>query len=181
MISTNFIKGTGLKKIPNRGSSKLKLPSERKDFIAAMRTLWRDEEAEYKGKYSEFTPVRCYPKPKAPNGPPVLVGGIGSPYVYRRVAEWGDGWIPLIADMAAFEEGMEKLNIACEGVGRDMATVDVTIFGMSGQWRRGDEIRQLEKGGANRVVIWINAQDSEGAIREMEALAIVKASVSPES
>ena len=142
-----------------------------KDFIAAMRTLWKDEEAVYKGKYAEFSPVRCYPKPNAPNGPPVLVGGIGSPYVYRRVAEWGDGWIPLIADMAAFEEGMKKLTSACEGVGRDIATVDVTIFGMSGQWRRRDQTRQLEKGGANRVVIWINARDSRGAIQEMEALA----------
>ena len=142
-----------------------------KDFIAAMRTLWKDEEAEYKGKYVEFSPVRCYPKPSEKNGPPVLVGGIGSPYVYRRVAEWGDGWIPLIADMAAFEEGMDKLTGACEGVGRDMATVDVTIFGMSGQWRRRDQTRQLEKGGANRVVIWINARDSQGAIQEMEALA----------
>ena len=76
-----------------------------------------------------------------------------------------------IAAMAAFEEGMKKLTSACEGVGRDMATVDVTIFGMSGQWRCSGQTRQLKKGGANRVIIWTKARDSRGAIQEMEALA----------
>ena len=74
-----------------------------------MRVQWQDEEAEYPGKYIEFTPMQCYPKPARKTGPPVLVGVLGSPYVYSRVAEWADGWIPLVTDMAAFYEGMDKL------------------------------------------------------------------------
>ena len=47
-----------------------------KDFIAAMRVLWQEDEPEYRGKYTEFPPVHCYPKPARPAGPPVLVGGV---------------------------------------------------------------------------------------------------------
>lgn len=142
-----------------------------KDFIAAMRSLWQDDEAEYRGKYAEFSPVYCYPKPARQSGPPVLVGGIGSPYVYRRVAEWGDGWIPLIADMTAFHDGMEKLKRACEAVGRDMDTVDITVFGGPGQWRKGEELAELERGGANRVTLWINAFETEAMLGDLDSLA----------
>lgn len=142
-----------------------------KDFIAAMRVLWQDEEAEYQGKYVEFTPVRCYPKPARKAGPPVLVGGNSSPYVYRRVAEWGDGWIPLVADLAAFRAGMDKLKRACDAVGRDVGTLDITVFGSFGQWHTGEEIAALEQAGANRVTLWINAFDAEQTINEMESLA----------
>lgn len=142
-----------------------------KDFIAAMRTLWQDDESAYSGKYAEFSPVKCYPKPARKSGPPVLVGGAGSPYVYRRVAEWGDGWIPVVADLAAFREGMDKLKAACDGAGRDIGTLDITIFGSPGQWRTSEEIAALEKNGANRVTIWINAFETEESLTEMEVLA----------
>ena len=34
-----------------------------KDHILAMKALWTQEESEYQGKYVNFPPVRCFPKP----------------------------------------------------------------------------------------------------------------------
>ena len=142
-----------------------------KDFIASMRALWQDGESEYSGKYIVFSPVHCYPKPARKEGPPVLLGGITSPYVYRRVAEWGDGWAPLVPDISAFEAGMDKLKQACDGAGRDMNSLDLTVFGMTGQWRTADDVSALENAGANRTTIWLNATATEDIVTEMEALA----------
>src|SRR3546814_4444986 len=34
-----------------------------KDHVAAMKVLWQDDVSEYHGKYVDFPPVRCFPKP----------------------------------------------------------------------------------------------------------------------
>lgn len=66
---------------------------------------------------------------------------------------------------------MEKLKRACDAVGRDSGTLDITIFGGPGQWRSGEEVAQLERGGATRVTIWLNAFETEGTLTDLESLA----------
>ena len=39
------------------------------ETVAAMRALWRDDEAAYHGEYVDFDPVWLYPKPKQAGGP----------------------------------------------------------------------------------------------------------------
>ena len=45
-----------------------------REYIAAMRQLWTKDEASFAGQYVKFSPVRFYPKPKQPGGPPILIG-----------------------------------------------------------------------------------------------------------
>jgi hypothetical protein len=66
---------------------------------------------------------------------------------------------------------MDKLKQACDGAGRDMNSLDLTVFGMTGQWRKADDVSALEKAGANRTTIWLNANATEDIVTEMEALA----------
>jgi hypothetical protein len=73
--------------------------------------------------------------------------------------------------VATFREGIDKVKAACDGVGRDISTLDITVFGSPGQWRTGEDIAALGKSGANRVTIWINAFETEESLKEMEALA----------
>jgi alkanesulfonate monooxygenase SsuD/methylene tetrahydromethanopterin reductase-like flavin-dependent oxidoreductase (luciferase family) len=68
--------------------------SQVKDYIAAMKVLWREEISEYQGRYVDFPPVRCFPKPARKPHPPILIGSVSSPHALKRVAEWGDGWLP---------------------------------------------------------------------------------------
>ena len=79
--------------------------------IRAMKEIWANDIAEFHGKFVEFDPLWCWPKPAQRGGPKVLIGGGVIPEtIARRVVGLGDGWIPLDgghdleAPMAAIRE-----------------------------------------------------------------------------
>jgi probable F420-dependent oxidoreductase len=145
--------------------------SQVKDYIAAMKALWRDEMSEYHGRYIEFPAVRCYPKPASKPHPPVLIGSVNNPRALKRVAEWGDGWIPVVTSIKEFADGVAKIKTMAKEGGRDGNTLDFTAFGITGQWQTPAEIREFEKAGANRVVLWLGDGDLKVVLSEMERLA----------
>src|SRR5215472_2295751 len=61
------------------------------EYVAAMRTLWRNDVASYDGKFVSFNSIRVNPKPVRDRRIPIVVGGNSDPAL-RRVAAWGDGW-----------------------------------------------------------------------------------------
>jgi probable F420-dependent oxidoreductase len=74
----------------------LGIPFERRaartpEYVAAMRTLWRDDVASFDGEFVRFDSVRVNPKPVADTRIPIVVGG-NSDAALRRVVAWGDGW-----------------------------------------------------------------------------------------
>ena len=80
--------------------------SQVKDYIAAMQVLWQDDISEYHGRYVSFPPVRCFPKPKSKPHPPILIGSVNNPRALRRVAEWADGWLPVVQSVDEFANGV---------------------------------------------------------------------------
>ena len=126
-----------------------------KDYILAMKQLWTQTESEYHGKYVDFPPVRCFPKPARRPHPPILLGGFTAERVYQRIAEWGDGWLPVLESVDQFRQGVERLKRAAEAAGRDYGELTKTVFGIKGQWETPEEIRALEAAGADRVVMWL--------------------------
>ena len=67
--------------------------SQTRESVLAMKELWMKEEAEYHGKYVDFPLVHLHPKPIQKPHPPIFLAGF-SPNILKRVAQWGDGWIP---------------------------------------------------------------------------------------
>ena len=67
--------------------------TQTREAVMVMKELWTKEEAEFHGKYYDFPPVTQNPKPLQKPHPPVLLGGMAK-NVLRRVATWGDGWLP---------------------------------------------------------------------------------------
>src|SRR6478735_6945080 len=58
----------------------LGVPFERRaartaEYVAAMRTLWRDDVASFDGEFVRFDSVRVNPKPVADSGIPIVLGG----------------------------------------------------------------------------------------------------------
>jgi probable F420-dependent oxidoreductase len=60
------------------------------EAMAVVRTLWRDQHPEFKGKHFHLPPVTFQPKPIQPS-PPLYVAGL-SKFAFRRAARHGDGW-----------------------------------------------------------------------------------------
>ncbi len=143
-----------------------------KDAVLAMKELWTQDEAEYHGKYYDFPAVRSFPKPARKPHPPVYMGG-SSKYVFKRVVEWGDGWMPVLSPVEDIQAGRQRLNEMAEQAGRDPKEISVLAFGWPGKFRTREEIGELQSAGVDHVTIWLTqSEDGEAAVlAELESLA----------
>jgi probable F420-dependent oxidoreductase len=143
--------------------------TQTKDAIMAMKELWTKDEAEYHGKYYHFPAVRSFPKPAQKPHPPIFLGGTAQ-NVFKRVVEWGDGWMPVRASVDEIKKGRATIDELAKQAGRDPKTIEVMAFGFPGRFRKREEIDDLARAGVNHVTIWITT-DGEGAVKEIEDLA----------
>ena len=150
--------------------------SQVKEAIAVMKACWTQEAAEHQGRYYQFPPVRCYPKPAQQPHPPVYMGGImfGNEWakrVFHRIVDWGDGWLPVIREVSQLSDGLEQLHTLCEARGRDPASLRITVLGAEGQWRKRAELDALFAAGAEQVTLWLKSRTADDMRRELDALA----------
>jgi probable F420-dependent oxidoreductase len=97
------------------------------EYVAAMRTLWRDDVASFGGNFVSFDSIRINPKPVGDRRIPVVLGG-NSDAALRRVAGWGDGWYGFNLDgVAAVRERVGELERLCAESGRDRAELRLAV------------------------------------------------------
>jgi len=142
------------------------------EAIAVMKALWSGEYVEHHGKYYDFPPVICQPAPGRKPHPPVLLGSIGNPRVYKRVARWGDGWMPFTADPAEIAEGKNEIARYAKEYGRDPASFEIILFSTpGGVMRTRAELAEVAKAGADSIVLWLDGQSNDALKAEMSELA----------
>jgi probable F420-dependent oxidoreductase len=144
--------------------------TQTRDAILAMKELWTKEEAAYHGTHYHFPPVRSFPKPAQKPHPPVFLGGRAR-NVFKRVVEWGDGWMPNRTSVEEIQRGRAILNELAEQAGRDPRSIEVMAFGRTGQFRDRAVMQELEEAGANRVTVLLRQPVGDAALAEMEAMA----------
>lgn len=94
------------------------------DTLAICRALWTSSPASIDTPRLSFGDVYCSPRPAA--GIPIWVSGSLSPAVVRRVATWGDGWIPIMgADHDDLREGCAVIGEAMAALGRDPSELQI--------------------------------------------------------
>ena len=144
--------------------------TQTRDAVLAMKELWTKEEAEYHGTHYDFPPVKSLPKPAQKPHPPVFLGGTAR-NVFKRVVEWGDGWMPTGCNPEMIRRGREALNDLAQKAGRDPASIQVLAFGDPGQvWDR-EAVKDIEQAGADQVTIWLESTERDQALQEMEEIA----------
>lgn len=97
------------------------------DMVAALGSLWTEDEPEYHGEFYDFGPVWSYPKPHQSPRPPILAAANG-PQAIRDCAGWADGWLPGDAGMGNVAGALENFLQTVGEAGRDAATLDLTIM-----------------------------------------------------
>ena len=113
--------------------------TQARDAVLAMKELWTKEEAEYHGIYYDFPAVKSFPKPAQKPHPPIFLGGRAR-NVFKRVVEWGDGWMPNRMSSNEIRQGRETLNNLAQKAGRDPKSIKVLAFGIAGQFRDRESI-----------------------------------------
>jgi probable F420-dependent oxidoreductase len=146
--------------------------SQVKDHVAAMKALWQDDISEYHGRYVDFPPVRCYPKPASRPHPPIMIGSSGTRTAFRRIVDWGDGWMPSgIESVEAYAESVREIKNLAREVGRDVDELEFGITAIHDEFRTVEELEAYEEAGAHRAILWLENLELEGILEELEELA----------
>jgi probable F420-dependent oxidoreductase len=87
------------------------------EYLAAMRELWTNPAPSFSGKYTQFSELRCEPKPIQQPHPPIWVGG-HSPAALRRAAAIGSAWHPINRPVEEIRAGRAEIVRLCESRGR---------------------------------------------------------------
>ena len=110
----------------------LGIPFERRgaradEYLAAMRTVWRDDIASFAGEFVSFAGARVNPRPVRDRRIPIIAGG-NSDAALRRVARFADGWYGFnLEGTEHVRERVTRLRHACGQAGRDPAELDVAV------------------------------------------------------
>lgn len=111
-----------------------------KEKVEAMRAIWTNEEPEYHGKYVDFDPIWSYPKPIQDGGPPIWMGA-NSKWVFERIADYADGWMPI----GGLGSGnMNRLKEALDSKNRKIEDLTLALFG--GPKDRAQIVGRIEQG-----------------------------------
>ena len=94
------------------------------EAIEAMRSLWSEDAATFRGEEFSFSDVAMNPKP-TDRRIPIVVGG-DSRAAARRAARLGDGFYPGPDSLEKLERAVRRLRDACEEVGRDFDEIEIT-------------------------------------------------------
>ncbi len=92
------------------------------EYVAAMRALWGQECASFKGRFVSFDQVFCRPRPRE-GAIPIIVGG-DTKAAARRAGRLGDGYFPA---RGAPAELFDEMRRAAEAAGRDPASIELTV------------------------------------------------------
>ena len=145
--------------------------TQTREAVLAMKELWARDGAEYHGEYYDFPPVRSLPRPVQRPHPPIILGGYARS-VFKRVVEWGDGWIPSRVSAKEMKEGRDILDDLAVKAGRNPGSIQIVAFGHPGRFHDRGSIEELEDTGVDRVTVWLDhAANLDDAFREIDQLA----------
>ena len=139
--------------------TRMRLMAER---IGAMKAIWTQSEASYRGEFVQFERIWSWPKPAQRPHPPVLVGGNG-PTVLERVLAFGDAWFPNYA-----RGGGDIVGRANELRARADRPIDLMVMGVPPD---PATLERLQLGGCRRVMRWLESSGLAGVERVLERWA----------
>ena len=141
--------------------------TQTKESVLAMKSLWTEVESEYHGNYYDFPAVYSFPRPTQRPHPPVYLGGMAR-NVFKRVVEWGDGWMPNRVAPDDISAGKQRLNELASEAGRDPESINISVFGQPAD---RDLVSALFEAGADRVMIRVETAEQDATFAQLDQIA----------
>jgi probable F420-dependent oxidoreductase len=133
-----------------------------REFVKAIRTIWTNDVAQFEGRYFKFGPMRSWPKPVQPEGPPILEGAF-SKWTARRIAEYADGWIAYdgVPTAQTFSI-LKEIKAEWSGAGRKVDALDLTMIMRIpvGAEDAHDRIDEMRGAGFQRLVFLMRPDEA---------------------
>jgi probable F420-dependent oxidoreductase len=87
------------------------------EYLPAIRALWaRDRKSTYHGQYVSFAGIEVFPKPTQDPLPIYMAGTADG--VYRRIAQYGEGWIDTFLMPDALRQAISTIRLYWNDAGR---------------------------------------------------------------
>lgn len=96
------------------------------EFLEALKRVWTDDVAEFKGRYYTIPGSKIGLKPVQKPHPPLLLGGF-TPKAFKRIAKYADGWIPIagFGPLSQLEQAITELREEARKADRDPSKIRV--------------------------------------------------------
>jgi probable F420-dependent oxidoreductase len=155
--------GWNEEEMENHGTDPKRRFGVMRERVEAMKAIWTSDEPEYHGRYVDFDPIWCWPKPLQKPHPPVLVGGNGRT-VYDRVLAYGDAWLPnRVGDDEKNIARIEKLQRLGEEAGRGPIPVSLQLAP-----RDPELLQRYEQAGVTRAIYMLPAAERDEVERKLD-------------
>lgn len=118
------------------------------EAVAALRTLWTDDEATFHGVWYSFDRAWAFPKPVQRPYPPVYIGA-GGRLGTNHAVRWADGWVPMDAALGNVARRIERFRRDTADAGRGDIPITLVTFGDPDP----DVLAQYARLGVERAVI----------------------------
>jgi len=138
-----------------------------REHVLAMKACWTEKDAEFHGEFVDFDPVWVEPKPVSQPHPPILIGASSS-WAMDRIAEYAEGWLPVL--VPEFDERLAELKRCCEARGRSFDQLDISLMTMV-----TDEggLETLKRKGVNRVILSLPTLPEDESLKVLDSYAPV--------
>ena len=138
--------------------------------VKAMKAIWTQEEASFSGEYVNFERIWSYPKPYQDPHPPVIIGTFGSKWGRQRVADFGDGWIPIGLFHEDIEADIADLHERLRANDRDPDAVTISMLDVFAT-REEDLKRLADLGCVERAIPRCPTEDKDTVLRWLDKYA----------
>ena len=95
--------------------------------VAVCKLLWSQAPASFAGKTVQFDNIHAFPRPVQPGGVPLWFGLKATEKNFARIADYGDGWIPMEREPEELAVHIAALRAAFAAKGRDPAALQVRV------------------------------------------------------
>ena len=133
--------GWNREEMENHGVDPKRRRARVREHVLAMNALWSQERAAFEGEFVRFEESFQWPKPAQQPRPRTLLGGAPGPTLFRHIAEYCDGWMPIGG--AGMREALAELRRVCEEAGRSWADMHRVPFGVFPDEGKLDYYREL--------------------------------------
>ena len=147
--------------------------AQTREYVYAMKELWTEQESEFHGRWVDFPPIICNPKPVQKPHPPVMIGG-ELKRAAQRVADYGDGCLPRARNTSVYQDP-DKLPGARNHIeelyranGRDPSDLNITMWDAPPD---REQNRRFFDAGANHIVHMLTTRDERSTLEAIERVA----------
>ena len=135
--------------------------SRLEETLQVCRQMWSDDDGAYEGSHYQLAETLCRPAPLQPDGPPILVGGMGERKTLRLVARHADACNLFDAGPEVVRHKLEVLDGHCADAGRDPAEIRRTVITAADPLADPDAFVDLARtyAGLGVSTLWVGSRE----------------------